>query len=297
MKELDAASKKSLQILYKMGYANIPNLPLDTVRKIFSSTFQANPPDKTIHTEHNGKPLPLHMYYPPSKKAETIILYFHGGGYVIRQFSQSARICRQLANEMNASVTLVEYSLSPESKFPTAIEEAAFAIDWATENKELLYGQKNTPIFLYGESSGGNLSTAVLLYHENANVQGNILVCPSLDYCHTYESKHELYAKGYTLDDDVRLWFANHYLNNDDERENPLVTFILSDKLKILPRTLIIAAHFDPLRDEARAFYEALYEKGVSVEFGEFDTVHGFLSLRIKPYNNQAWDDIRTFVK
>ena len=166
---------------------------------------------------------------------------------------------------------------------------------WVVQNKGLLFTDENTPILLYGESSGGNLATAALLYNENANVQGNILVYPSLDYYQPYPSKKE-FAKGYLLDEDVRLWLACNYLNNENERKNTLVSLILSDRLRVLPRTLIISAHFDPLRDEAQAFYQELIKNGVSAHLTEFDTIHGFISMQIEPYCKMANDQIIGFI-
>ncbi len=296
MKTLDPVSKKYLQIIYKMGYAKIPHLSLDDVRKIFASTFSEEPPDQTIHLQHKDSHLPLHYYYPQSKKIESVILYFHGGGYVIRQFSQAARVCRKLANDTGSCVILIEYSLSPESKFPGAIKEASFVLDWVNENKKSISDDDTVPIFLYGESSGGNLAIATLLYKEHASIAGNILVCPSLDYYQSYSSKVE-FSRGYLLDEEIRLWFAHNYLNHESERINPLVSPTMASNLSHIPKTLIISAYFDPLRDEAYSFYQLLRENKVSVDLYEYDSIHTFFNFKIEPYYQIASDKIRKFIK
>lgn len=279
-----------------MGYAQIPELTANEARKVFSSQrINADEADKLIYIDYDTNKIPLHIYMPKHKDVKSIILYFHGGGYVMNQSAQSSSICKSLSDYTNSCVILVEYSLSPENKFPYAIHECSHIINWITKNKSSFSNCKDAPLFLCGESSGANLAAASILNRGEKDIQGVILICPSLDYCSPYQSKKE-YSKGFLLDEDVRKWFAYQYLNNDEDKKNPLVSINLSENLQIFPRTLIINAYFDPLRDEAETLHKKLTESGISSELKEFDTIHGFFSLKIKPYSDLVKDAISIFI-
>lgn len=296
MKQLDDCSKKYLHLLYKKGYAKIPTLSADNARDLFSGSRSAHSkPNKTIDISYNDKCIPLHIYFPTTKKINSIIVFFHSGGYVLRQSSLNANLCRRIADKTQSCVILVEYSLSPEVKFPQAIYEATAAIDWVNENKINLTQQKNCNVFLCGESSGANLVVSSLLNKKHSNLNGLILVCPSLDYYNTYPSKEE-YKTGYLLDKEVRAWFAKQYLNNLVEKSNPLISPILSDKLDDLSNVLIINSYFDPLRDESIQFKNKLDQYGVKNYIETFDTIHGFIGLNIEPYSSNALNTISDFI-
>lgn len=296
MKQLDDSSKKYLHILYKKGYAKIPTLSADNARILFSSSGSTlSKPNNIINIVYNDKCIPLHIYFPITKKINSIIVFFHSGGYVLRQSSLNANLCRRISDKTQSCVILVEYSLSPEAKFPQAIYEATAAIDWVNENKITLTQQKNISVFLCGESSGANLVVSSLLNKKYSNINGSILLCPSLDYYNTYQSKEE-YQAGYLLDKEIRAWFASQYLNDPVEKSNPLVSPILSEKLDDLSNVLIINSYFDPLRDESIQFKNKLDQYGVKNHIETFDTIHGFISLNIEPYSNNALNTIADFI-
>jgi acetyl esterase len=171
----------------------------------------------------------------------------------------------------------------------------ALVINWVMKNKLLFSSQKSTAVFIYGESSGANLAIAALLAREKNDVQGMVLMCPSLDYHNQYKSKIQ-YSKGFLLDEDVRMWFASQYLNNLEEKKNSLVSPALSKNLHLLPQTLIIYSYFDPLRDETEVFHNKLIKNGVRSKLRQFDTIHGFFNFRIQPYSKIADGMINNFI-
>ncbi|EKD71104.1 MAG: carboxylesterase (EstA) [uncultured bacterium] len=295
--QLDDLSKKYLDLLYKKKYSQIPDLQIQEAKARYSNNnFLIHKPNVTINVSYvDNVIVPLHVYFPKTKPISSIILYFHGGGYVFRNFAQSGQICRQISEDNGSCVVLVEYSLSPEFKYPHAIYEAIHIIEWIMHNELFTSQTSTTPIFIIGESSGANLAIGALLNKQESRLNGIILICPSLDYCNEYQSKLD-FKQGFLLDDNVRTWFAKQYLNNESERNDSFVSVLLSSNLHILPKTLIICSYFDPLRDEANAFFDLLIKNGVSSELKTLQTIHGFLNFDIQPYAGLAYDYVSDFI-
>jgi len=296
MKQLDECSRKYLQILYKRGYANLSKFSLEKVRNNFSGTSNIFKPDDVFKIDHKGYQIPVHIYVPAIANPNSIIIFFHSGGFVLRNWSINSHFCRRIVDTIQSCVMLVEYSLSPEAKFPIAIQEATAVIEWITQNREKIIRDRNKiDIYCCGESSGANLLVSALINKKNLYIKGIILICPSLDYHNQYASKKE-FSTGYLLDIGIRKWFADQYLNAFVERSNPLVSPILSDKLRNLHNILILNSYFDPLRDEAIEFKNKLCNFGVKNRIETFDTIHGFLSLNIEPYASKALEIIAQFI-
>ena len=124
---------------------------------------------------------------------------------------------------------------------------------------------------------------------------GLILICPSLDYHQTYASK-ETFQTGYLLDTEIRAWFVRHYLHDDTDRENPLVSVTLSSNLHLLPKTLLLNAYFDPLRDETNYFANLLTSNRVKNTIHTLNSIHCFHSYGINPYMEEAYTKIKEFI-
>lgn len=291
MKSIDSVSKKYLNYLYKKGYANLPDLPLEEARALFSTPSQSSA-NSIISIPYSDTFIPLNIY-KPKLASDRLIIFFHGGGYVIRNHQQMDKICQNLCTETSSYIVSVEYSLSPEKKFPYAILESNHALEYLSENPSLL-GEEIKSVFLCGESSGGNLATALALFNKELSLNGLILITPSLDYYNHYLSK-ENYKNGYLLDENVRAWFADHYLSSNEERINPLVSPVLSNDLCHFPRTIILSAYFDPLRDETDEFLKILNSHAIQVQLFSFDTIHGFLGMDIHPFSKEAYEKIKFF--
>lgn len=292
MKVLDPTSKKYLAYLYNKGYANIPNLSYGEVRQLFSSS-PSSILKNIFSIDYNGHVIKCHHYSPPQTDTRRVILFFHGGGYVIRNSAQIDKICERLAVITQSLIVSIDYSLSPEKKFPYALEECTYIIDFLMNNNQWI-DKKIDHFYLCGESSGGNLTTAILL-NKKQLLKGLILITPSLDYFNKYASK-EFYHEGHLLDSQVRNWFTKQYLTTDDERKDPLVSPVLSNNLNLLPSTLIMNAYFDPLRDEAEEFFKRAKLAKVDIELSTFDTIHGFLGMDIMPFSKSAYDKICHFI-
>jgi len=287
--KLDLLSKKYLKAIYAKGYANIPNLSIDEVRSKFGfigdnkDFFSINLNNKNISYKLFNSPVPTNK----------LIIYLHGGAYVLRNDKQNARNCLEIANRTKSDVILLHYSLTPEVKFPEPINEVSLFLQ--NLDKLDIKDIKSKDIYLFGESSGANLAVASILNSKVNFIKGLILINPSLDYYNDYGSKVE-FSENYLLDENVRRYFATQYINTEEDRKNPLVSPVLSEDLSILPKTFIANSYHDPVRDEAFVFHAKLLGKNLDSELHTFNTIHSFLSMNIKPYSDHCFVYIESFL-
>lgn len=220
--------------------------------------------DHTI-TVRDDAPITLRIYRPKTMRKLPIIVYYHGGGWVINDINTSHESCIQLAYQTEHIVISVNYRLAPEYKFPTPLNDAFDAFLWVKGHLNQLHALDN--ISVAGDSAGANLATVVakLAAEANVSVASQLLLYPVTNLKYDTESYIE-FASGYGLDRDVMQWFGSHYVHNANETHNPLISPLLQD-VSNLPPTLIIAAQYDVLRDEAIAYAEKLTASGVDVNF------------------------------
>ncbi|MER1999268.1 MAG: alpha/beta hydrolase [Lysinibacillus sp.] len=215
----------------------------------------------------DGANITIRIYRPKTMRQLPIIIYYHGGGWVINDINTSHESCVQLAQKTEHIVVSVDYRLAPEYKFPTPLHDAFDAFLWVVQNRELLHS--NGQISVAGDSAGGNLAAAVALLakEQQLKISSQILLYPVTNLQFNTQS-YEAYQSGYGLDREVMKWFGKHYINDVDDYSNPLVSPLLADVAN-LPSTFIVAAQYDVLHDEAVAFAEKLRVSNVDVELHE----------------------------
>lgn len=212
-----------------------------------------------------------------------VILYNHGAGWVFGNNLTHDRLIRELAVGAKAAVVFPNYSLSPEAKYPIAIEECYAVLQWIAD-KGVEKGLNSARIAVAGDSVGGNMSIAVCLMtkeRQGPRIQLQLLFYPVTDAAFDTDSYHE-FAEGYFLRRDAMMWFWDQYTSNPRQREeitaSPLRASI--DQLRNLPPTLLINAEADVLRDEGEAFANKLREAQVPVTAVRFQgTIHDFVML------------------
>jgi acetyl esterase/lipase len=212
-----------------------------------------------------------------------VILYNHGAGWVFGNNLTHDRLIRELAVGAEAAVVFPNYSLSPEAKYPTAIEECYAVLQWIAGNGQQK-GLDASRIAVAGDSVGGNMSIAVSLMtkeRRGPHIQLLLLFYPVTDASFDTDSYHQ-FAEGYFLRRDSMMWFWDQYTANPQQRNeitaSPLRASI--EQLKGLPPTLLINAEADVLRDEGEAFANKLRKAGVPVTAVRFQgTIHDFVML------------------
>jgi acetyl esterase len=227
-----------------------------------------------------GGPIPVRIFTPEGGQPTGVLLFFHGGGWVIGDLDSHDETGRQFCAGSGAVVVSVDYRLAPEAPFPAGLEDCYAATAWAADHAEAL-GAAGGKIAVSGDSAGGNLAAAVsLLARERGGpaISHQLLIYPVTDSDFDRAS-YLANADGYFLTRDMMRWFWAQYLPEGADRRAPLAAPLHAD-LRDLPPATVITAGFDPLRDEGIAFAEALDTAGVPVEQREFEgMIHGFISL------------------
>lgn len=226
-----------------------------------------------------GGDVPIRVYAPAGPRPLPIIMYFHGGGWVIGDLDVTDMRCRLLAEWGGCLVISVDYRMAPEHPFPAALDESFAATVWAAENAALLGGDADR-LAVCGDSAGGNLAAAVTLLARDQggpSIKFQSLVYPVVDHDLTRPSYIEN-GQGYGLTRDTMEWYWDQYVPNLADRSNPLVSPLRAADHRGLPPASIITAEYDPLRDEGEAYAEALRAAGVPVELKRYGgMIHGFV--------------------
>ena len=236
-------------------------------------------------TGPNGD-IPVRLYRPKGSGLQDrlpVLVYFHGGGWVIGDLETHDIICRELCNRSGAALVSVDYRMGPEHKFPAAVEDAYAALHWvAVEGRNLALDTRR--IAVGGDSAGGNLAAvcSLMAREQGPRLAFQLLIYPATDLVGDTASHREL-ADGYMLTHEAIAWFAGHYLNGPADRLDWRASPLRAQDLHGLPPALVITAGFDPLKDEGKAYAERLRAAGVAVEFTCYEGMfHGFFGMNGK---------------
>jgi len=226
-------------------------------------------------------PIPVRVYTPQGSAPLSVLMYSHGGGWVICNLDTHDGICRALANAAGCVVVSVDYRLAPEHTFPAAAEDVYAATEWVARNAASI-GADATRIAVGGDSAGGNLSAVAALMARDRGGPSlcfQLLVYPVTDAA-TDTASYAESAEGYFLTRDMMQWFWDHYAPSAADRRHPYASPLRADNLRGLPPALVITAEFDPLRDEGEAYASRLRAAGVPVVLTRYDgMIHGFFGM------------------
>jgi acetyl esterase len=210
-------------------------------------------------------------------------MYFHGGGWVLGGFDTHERLLRELANGSHTAIVFVNYTRSPEAKYPIALEEAYAATKWIAENGQTL-NLISSRLAVAGDSVGGNMATSVALLSKERGgptIGFQLLFYPVTDANFDTES-YTKYQEGYFLTRQAMKWFWANYLSNDTNIKEPTVSPLQASdgQLGGLPPALIIVGENDVLRDEGEAYAHKLMQAKVPTTAIRFlGTIHDFVML------------------
>ncbi len=256
-------------------------------RALFKDLVALDQPEEVTRVDDRVVPgadndVPVRVYTPAHAVGveAPLLVWFHGGGWVIGDLDTADATARALANRSGAVVVSVDYRLAPEHPAPAALEDALAALTWSVENAELL-GANAANVAVGGDSAGGNLAAALCIRVRDEfgpDIDFQLLVYPVIDCTLSHASIDEN-AEGYFLTKDTMVWFIGHYLGDIDAKD-PSVSPLHAPTLAGLPPALVITAEFDPLRDEGEAYAAALREAGVEVEAVRYEgQIHGFMGM------------------
>lgn len=244
--------------------------------------FAPPPPPVAAVEDLAAAGLPARLYRPlGGPERPPLIVYFHGGGWVIGSVQGADATCRSLANAAGCAVLSVGYRLAPEHRFPAAVEDAQAATAWAAANAADLRCAPSR-LAVAGDSAGGNLAAVVAILARDAGgpaLAGQLLVYPATDMRGDYPSIREN-GESLLLSRADMAWFGANYLRTEADRDDPRASPMLAASHAELPPAVIVTAEYDPLRDEGAAYAEKLRAAGVAVDLRQTPgMVHGFWSL------------------
>lgn len=252
----------------------------------------------------SGK-IPLRFFWPQAVEGRyPILLFFHGGGWVLGSIDSYSRTCAQLAKLTGHQVISVDYRLAPEHPFPAAVEDCYAATKMVLANAGLL-GASAEEVTLIGDSAGGNLAAAVsLLLRDRGEFlpKQQILIYPAVYNDHSEQSPFASVRENgedYILTAKrVRDYLELYSAGKRENLDSPYFAPLLADDVSSQPRTLVLTAEFDPLRDEGEAYARKLAAQGNDVTLHRIkDSIHGFFTLPVRlPQVAEAYGYINDFL-
>lgn len=253
------------QIDHEAAVFGGPPLPMHEVR------------DLRIPTEHGG--MSARLYRAEARDADRLIVYFHGGGWVVGSLGSADSACRFLARHSGVSVLSVDYRLAPEHRFPAAADDALAAFRFAVEQSPD-WGHDPQLIAIGGDSAGGNLAAVVcqdLRTADETRPAFQLLFFPATDMAGKAGS-HVEFAEGFFLTEKQMDWYRDHYLGSHPATD-PRVSPLLAEDLTGLPPAYIAVSGFDVLRDEGEAYARRMAHAGVRVGLRRHDRlIHAFVN-------------------
>lgn len=274
---------------------SIFDFSIEEARALFNPIFQsssgplievAQEDHKII--QHNQNSVPIIELTPKGEMPSEgwpLLLFIHGGGWILGNYPSYEGIAKSCCEYTKAKIIFVEYSLSPEAKYPHALNQVIATLSWVKNHHKALNINPNR-IGVVGDSAGGNLAAALCLsnqkFREPLPIKIQCLLYPLIDLSvnANYPSR-KIYGNGeFFLSRDHIVWSRNHYLTKQTQSEEILVSPQKAKYFKDLPESIIVAAGFDPLQDEATAYHHKLTHFGNKSLLLRFtSTIHGFLSF------------------
>ena len=286
---LDPQVEYVLGLVEKAGYPEFWQLSAQGARELFDKTspvldvkFEEVARFEQIRVPGPAGEIRVNLYAPQPKAAGPLplLVYFHGGGFVVGSLESYDKLCRALANRVGCLVASVDYRLAPEHKFPAAPDDCLAALCWLREHAGEI-GADATRIAVGGDSAGGNLAAVTALQARDAGLKlvYQLLVYPCTG-ARQDEPSHFAFAEKLLLTRKNIVWFYEQYVGADSDRDDWRLAPVLALELAGVAPALVIVAGHDPLRDEGIAYAERLKAAGVPVEFTNYEgMVHGFFSL------------------
>jgi len=226
--------------------------------------------------------IPIRIFSPPGEGPLPCLVYFHGGGWVVCDLDTHDSVCRAIARRATAVVVAVDYRLSPEHKFPAAVEDCFAAVQWVAANAAHL-GIDPRRIAVGGDSAGGNISTVMCLKARDEGgpeLAMQVLVYPVTNLASFETASYAEFGEGYYLTRAEMEWFRNQYLSDLEDARSAYASPLLAADLGGLPPALVITAECDPLRDEGEAYARRLALAGGEVTATRYcGMIHPFFSL------------------
>lgn len=282
-----------LAVIEEMGLPPIESLSVEDARAFMAASAEVRPPGPDVGEIVDGVlqgadgDLQYRLYRPDSDGPHPVVVYFHGGGWVLGSEVSDDPMCRDLCVRSGAAIVSVNYRHAPEARFPAAADDGLAAVQWVAAHAEEL-GVLGDRLAVAGWSAGANVAAVTCQQARDAGgpaIVGQLLLNPATD-CDFSRPSYSENGEGFTLTTALMNWFWDHYCD-PEQRTDPKASPIRAESLADLPRAMVVTCQFDPLRDEGDAYAEALAAAGVEVEHfqaeGQTHTSTGTVDVLMTP--------------
>jgi acetyl esterase len=260
--------------------------PADAVKKVLEQMGKSTDPEAGVTVKDMTIPgpigdIPIHIFTPEGKGPFPIMVYYHGGGFVIADTKTYEASPRALAKTSKAIMVAVDYHQAPENKFPAAANDAYAAYSWIRMHAREFNGNPKR-VAVGGESAGGNLATVVSMMARDKKETlpvHQLLVYPVVNNDFNTPS-YQRNEQAKPLNKPMMQWFFKHYSSKEEDGNNPYAVPMKATTLRGLPPATVIAAEIDPLLSEGKAYADRLKKDGVKVTYKEYTGVtHEFFGM------------------
>jgi acetyl esterase len=278
-----------VDVIADVESAGVPawhRLSVDRARRVEDRVFADDDPREVsfvrdLAFEGPVGEVPVRVYHDDPLQPAPVVVFYHGGGWTLGTLDSAGDICRELAARSDAVVVSVDYRLAPEHPFPAPQDDAWCALKWASETAASFGGDPDR-LAVAGTSAGGNLAASVALRardHDGPEVAHQALCYPMTDW-DTDRASYDEHGDGPLLTEADVEWFWANYCRSPVDAANPYASVVRARDHGDLPPATVVTAGHDPLRDEGRAYADALEDAGTPVDRLHYPSMaHGFLSL------------------
>jgi acetyl esterase len=295
--ELDLPTHALLRLMSLTGRGRIHELEPERARKVArrDGMLVDLPPAelaelRDFDLDSAAGPLRARIYRPRLAGPRPILVWLHGGGFVIGGLDTHRGMCSNLAARSGCIVVAVDYRKAPEHRFPAAVDDSLASFRWVRTHAEQLGGRPEQ-LAIGGDSAGANLSAVVcqrLRELDEPQPGLQVLIYPSTDSEHPFPS-YQHFRDGMLLSAELLRWFSDHYLRGPEDRSNPWASPLRASSFDGLAPALIRTAGFDPLRDEGQAYADALRSAGVEVDYRCYERlIHNYIVMGAASSANRA---------
>lgn len=306
MVALDFATNALLEQMASSGVKPLHESTPEEARQLTASFGELAGPgprmsraDDLTVTAADGAAIPIRVLVP-LQRTRGVIVYIHGGGWVIGRASEFDTLGRRLAERTSCAVVLVDYRLAPEHRYPTAVDDCWDALVWVADHLADIAGSDDVPLIVAGDSAGGNLSAVMALRARDRGgprIDLQVLIYPVTDAdferpSYTAEENQLILTR------EAMIWFWDHYVPDAEQRSEVDASPIRAESLAGLPPAVVMTAEHDPLRDEGEAYAAALEAAGVPVNFRRHEgQTHGFFTLLMLPGSERGLQQVAKAVQ
>jgi acetyl esterase len=285
---LDPQAQAMQDAMTASGRPPMHTLSVAQARQALAAVTAMRPPPEPVHHVEDREiagsdgEISLRLYIPEGQGPFPLLVFAHGGGWMLGDLNTADPICRTLSNLAPCITVSVDYRLAPEHQFPAALEDFYTAVTWVADHAAELGGDP-TRLAVGGESAGGNLAAAAALMARDRGgprLTVQLLINPPTDDPEAGSPSMQAYGGGPGLSRADLTWFFQHYVTRETDRHHPYCLPLRASDLHGVPPALVVTAECDPLRDEGEAYAARLREAGVAVTSRRYPgMMHGFTNF------------------